>query len=65
MRPFFIIKYQGLSHNIPYQNTPAIESELFYFLDTFNEYPTTKINRYDAVEIIKILDIALEDFIKY
>jgi len=34
-------------------------------LDTLNEHPVTKINGYNPIEIIKILDIALEDFIKY
>ncbi len=58
------VPYQGLSHNIPYENTPPLENELIYFLDTLNKYPITKINGDSAIEVIKILEIATQDLIK-
>ena len=58
------IPHQGLSHNINYDSTSALENELIYFLDTLNKYPITKINGDSAIEVIKILEIATEDLIK-
>ena len=58
------IPHQGLSHNVTYDSTSALENELIYFLDTLDKYPITKINGDSAIEVIKILEIATEDLIK-